>query len=507
MSNFRIVASISIVSSLAGCALQPDINPNQTESPAAGPAGEYVTDNSDVAYFQTGGWERSTHSKQFYGDDYSFAPAGSGESVATWNLNLIKRFNVYTRWTSHNNRGTNVKYTIYYLDEQNHLVSDVVTVDQTQNGGAWFKLGTYRMSALTGRVTVNNDANGYVVADAVLFEEVAEQDKDEDGDGMNDSWEREHGLDPTNPEDASFDLDNDGLTNLDEFLLLTNPTKKDSDGDGMDDAFEVAFGLDPLKEDHRGDLDGDGFSNIEEYLAMTDPSDSKSLPASNAAVLSWTAPKQRENGESLAPSEIASYEIVYHRETKAKTITIDNDTPGFIRIGQGLVDSTSVAEYVGSDYLAMARGGGESAAEWDFSNLVPGTTYKIDANWTSASNRASDAVYQLMYVGDQGTFVTKEVEVNQQQNGGTWQELAEFVPGEGNLTVKVTNEANGYVIADAVRVRPEVAGTKTVSVNEPELTSYVLKDLPSGTWVFQIRAVDTENVKSGLSDPQVKVVK
>lgn len=207
MSNFRIIASMSVISSLAGCALQPEVDPNKFEPAASGPVGEYIVDNSDVAHFQIGNWAQSTYSSQFYGDDYSVAPAGSGKSVATWNLNIIKTFNVYARWTSHGNRGTNVKYTIYYLDKLNHLIEDVVTVNQTQNGGAWFKLGTYRMSTLTGRVTVNDNANGYVIADAVLFEEVSQRDRDRDGDGMDDEWELNHGLNPTNPDDASLDLE------------------------------------------------------------------------------------------------------------------------------------------------------------------------------------------------------------------------------------------------------------------------------------------------------------
>ncbi|MCK5561092.1 MAG: hypothetical protein KAJ51_10880, partial [Thermoplasmata archaeon] len=47
---------------------------------------------------------------------------------------------------------------------------------------------------------------------------------DKDGDGMNDSWEQEYGLDPTNPKDALEDLDDDGLINLQEYLGGTDPT-------------------------------------------------------------------------------------------------------------------------------------------------------------------------------------------------------------------------------------------------------------------------------------------
>jgi len=45
---------------------------------------------------------------------------------------------------------------------------------------------------------------------------------DNDEDGMADSWETLNGLDPTNADDAEFDPDNDGATNLEEFEEKTD---------------------------------------------------------------------------------------------------------------------------------------------------------------------------------------------------------------------------------------------------------------------------------------------
>jgi hypothetical protein len=68
---------------------------------------------------------------------------------------------------------------------------------------------------------------------------------DTDKDGMPDLWEQQYGLDFLNPADAAEDPDNDGLTNLDEYLAGTDPFNTDSDGDGYDDGFEKTFGRDP----------------------------------------------------------------------------------------------------------------------------------------------------------------------------------------------------------------------------------------------------------------------
>lgn len=46
---------------------------------------------------------------------------------------------------------------------------------------------------------------------------------DTDGDGMSDSWELSHGLDPRNASDAAADYDHDGASNLDEYLAGTDP--------------------------------------------------------------------------------------------------------------------------------------------------------------------------------------------------------------------------------------------------------------------------------------------
>ena len=71
---------------------------------------------------------------------------------------------------------------------------------------------------------------------------------DVDADGMDDAWETAYGLNPANPADAALDPDEDGLTNLDEYDLATNPADPDTDGDTIDDGTEVIFGMDPLTE-------------------------------------------------------------------------------------------------------------------------------------------------------------------------------------------------------------------------------------------------------------------
>jgi hypothetical protein len=100
---------------------------------------------------------------------------------------------------------------------------------------------------------------------------------DQDGDGMADDWERAHGLDPTNAGDADDDPDHDGLKNLTEFKINSDPQKLDTDGDGMPDKWEYEHGLDINRNDADEDPDGDHLTNLGEYRHNTDPNKADDL--------------------------------------------------------------------------------------------------------------------------------------------------------------------------------------------------------------------------------------
>ena len=61
-------------------------------------------------------------------------------------------------------------------------------------------------------------------------------------------------------------------------LSVNKTTPLDTDGDGMDDIFELQHGLDPLRPDGQEDADGDGYPNFYEYLYGSAPDDAASKP-------------------------------------------------------------------------------------------------------------------------------------------------------------------------------------------------------------------------------------
>lgn len=107
----------------------------------------------------------------------------------------------------------------------------------------------------------------------VLYFYPCKWDPDTDGDGIIDSKEISIYLTDSNDNDT----DNDGLSDGEEInTYFTNPNELDSDEDSIPDGWEVFYGLNPLFDDSSRDIDNDGLSNLEEYIYTTDPNDSDS---------------------------------------------------------------------------------------------------------------------------------------------------------------------------------------------------------------------------------------
>ena len=99
---------------------------------------------------------------------------------------------------------------------------------------------------------------------------------DTDGDNLPDGYEAlTLGSDSTKPDtddngvlDCDEDFDEDGLTNLQEYELGTEPYNDDTDGDGLNDGEEINTNItDPLKVD----TDDDGLYDGDEIYFETDP--------------------------------------------------------------------------------------------------------------------------------------------------------------------------------------------------------------------------------------------
>ena len=91
-------------------------------------------------------------------------------------------------------------------------------------------------------------------------------DPDTDNDGLLDGYEVTHGFNPLVPGEQLLDGDNDGLDNLAEQAARTNPAVADTDMDLLNDGLEINTHMtDPL----RADTDMDGLNDGAEILTHT----------------------------------------------------------------------------------------------------------------------------------------------------------------------------------------------------------------------------------------------
>ncbi len=135
-----------------------------------------------------------------------------------------------------------------------------------------------------------------------------------------------------------------------------------------------------------------------------------------------------------------------------------------------------------NDISFAPTGSGGAVAEYTFTGLAAGY-YQVSATWTESSNRATDAPFTIL--DDTTSLVT--VDVNQKLEpiadavyaGRKFQHLGEPVAiSSGNLVVQLTNDANGFVIADAIHLEIVLPSDEGVAVIDDD-TGY---DQVSGSW-------------------------
>jgi hypothetical protein len=133
-------------------------------------------------------------------------------------------------------------------------------------------------------------------------------------------------------------------------------------------------------------------------------------------------------------------------------LAIDDGAAGYTATGFS-TKSTNGA-YQG-DQSTAAKGTGTKTATWTFTGLEPGATYKIDTTWKPVSGAATNAPFTILeastVVGSRS--LNQAVAPNDFTVGATnWEGLGHYTLAGSSLTVRLSNLANGTVIADAVRI-------------------------------------------------------
>jgi hypothetical protein len=421
-------------------------------------------------------------------------------------------YNVYAWWTSTEHRTQTATYTVYYDGVGSPAT---VTVDQRVNGGQWNLLGTYSCnSGSLGTVVLDNNFKMglNVVADAIKWEEVGNASNPLIVDNVDavfvddhNTWGASTNLNPygsdvryikthwtavANPQ-LNFGNSEGGWTQYGSSAIWSNHVCRACHGEyeaqyRRPPAFWPKIYTKPGAVPDAVPNDGTGLSLIGVTISCShDDLNSVLLDLSSiGGSSSQTMYDDGSNGDEIPGDDVYSYQLTVPDGTADGFHSLQitaTDGSGNTGLGEVLIfvrdpdaiyadddEAAFVPDYTSScdadiewcysanreeDFGVGVRwkgaGDGTATATWTPTVSRAGN-YEVYAWWTATTNRATDAPYIINYNGG-----TVTIDVNQQVNGGQWN-LLDTVPfAQGTSgTVVLTDDANGLVIADAIKLVP-----------------------------------------------------
>jgi|GEM_PF-2015404 len=394
-----------------------------------------VIDNSQAGFtIVSGTW--GTGSLGYLGNNRN-NPAGTGADKARWTFSGLTpgQYRVSATWPESTNRATNSPFTVY--NGATPLATVPVNQQLAPNDysilGAWWENlgGTYSISNSSIVVELTDAANGYVIADAVRIERI--------GDLL------ETLTVTVSP--SSF-LEVAGASAATGTVTRSGPTVGDllvtlSSSDTGEATVPATVTI----------LDGQASANFAVNAvddALADGTQSVTITGSAAGFTDGT------------------YSVdVLDDEPPGIVQIIDNSQAGFTIVSGTW--STGTVGYLGNN-RNNAAGTGADKARWTFSGLPTGQ-YRVSASWPESANRATNSPFTVF----NGATPLATVPINQElapndfsASGTSWEDLGGPYNISGStIVVELTDAANEYVIADAVRIERvgDLLETLTVTVS------------------------------------------
>jgi RHS repeat-associated protein len=426
-------------------------------------------------------------------------------------------------------------------DKWNHAAvsSDGVSVTLYVNGivgGTWSAGGTPPApvgipsstadlivggSAYIGQIDEVQAYRGIMTLDDAIQLAVA----DSDGDGMDNDWELQNGLDIFDPNDAWDDPDEDGVFNIGEYRLRTNPHfpttngvadgSGDQDSDGMLDGFEANYGLKRDEDDAFDDADGDVYPNVFEFAYQTNPLDATSKPAAT-----YVVEKKRSSYESIqsainaAASAADAYPVILVQpETYAENLSVQLPGKRLLLVSQEgaratridgggigrVINATSSVAIAGFDITngsTTESGGGVRASGATTkvqltSSIVRGNTASAGGAALAAEAGASIKTLHCTITGNTGPTALNAAAGASLKitNSISWNTSSTFeagatVTGRGSC-VRMTGSwivNEGGCIGDSANFNPELVPDGHLKWNSPCLDQISASGVPIRDW-------------------------
>ncbi len=430
-----------------------------------------IVDNGDAGFSTVGSWTSKANASA-RDSDLSHALNGAGAKVARWIVTGLTpgNYQVSATWVAHLNRATNAPFTI--LDSVGGTTLATTLLNQQappsdfmDDGTAWEDLAVVTVTGSTLVVELSNAADGYVIADAIRVTSTETTaapspriiDDNSPGFSKTAGWKvstQSNGYlvdvthAPAGDGSRVATWTFDGLAPGNDVVSATWTTNANR---ATNAPFTVRDGVGgPVLEQIRVNqrLAPNDFTDVgtswEQLTIVGITGSTLVVELSNDANQYVIADAIHLEPTNLPPLPLG--------------VIVDDGDPEF-NTTAGWKTSPLSAGYE-NDVRNAPSGNGSQVATWTFEGLAPGE-YTVAATWTANSNRATNSPFTL-YHGVGGP-VLGTVNVNQKQApddfmtlGSNFENLMTVLVTDGTLVVELSNNANGYVIADAIRVAPAV---------------------------------------------------
>jgi len=401
-----------------------------------------IIDNGDGAPGYTSSGNFFTFGSQGRGDTVQAAADNAPTSTATFTFSSLTpgdMFRISATWSPSGNRATNSPFTVGGVTGGPFTVlvnQELDPNDYAAEGSSWEDLGGPFTVAPGGTITIsltNTGANEYVVADAIRLQPIADQPEIL----VADSGSSEV------PDGGVFAFGATGIGSpLDETFTVRNNGNADLT---LDNASLVAA-LDQLPQ---FELVGGGFG-----ATSVAPGDTTTFTVQMLADQPGTPSATIVFGSNDADEN--PYEITLTGDVVAPSSIIDDGDfgTGYAESGAGLPLPSFSGQGFENDVRQITPGSG-NAASYTFTGLTSMATYEVGVSWTAGMNRATDAPLTIQDIlGGDATFdVNQQIAPSDFTEGGKAFDVIAIVRSTGtSLTVEWGDDANGFVIADAVRL-------------------------------------------------------
>ena len=402
-----------------------------------------------------------------YNGDFRYCTPGTGANTATWSFTDVDptaQYQVYATWTAASNRANNAPYTL--SDGSNPLAvvnmnQQFAPSDATIGGQGWESLGTYTAASGTLNVSLSDNADGVVVANAVT---IVQTQPPSTAPSMVDN------------SNAAFSEGGSGWQGYSDTTSVNGGFRYCTAGTGENTATWTFAGVNPTAQyqiyatwSAAGNRatnapytisDGGNLLTTVDMNQQFAPGDTTIDGQSWASLGVFTASSGTlvvglsDNANGIVNADAIRIQQI--QPVSPAPSLLDTAAPSYSEVGSGWQGYCDTSDYGGS-FRYCAAGTGENTATWSFAGVSPTTQYQVYATWSAAGNRASNAPYTISDGGTALATVNMNQQfapINAQIDGQGWESLGVYSVASGTLDVSLSDNANGIVNADAIMILP-----------------------------------------------------